>query len=317
LGAAQRVSAADEFSGIPVYRKILPPATVPAHTWPKRKAAISMSDPREGGLFGLIGNRKGDCGSTLVSFQVLEDGSLANISVATPSGFPYMDKAALRSMKAEGRWEPATFEGRPVALWRLQRFKFGDEEGQCASATGNSADWQALQEEYNRPLLDLVKKAQAISEEARTVQQRVIDAQEAVRFKAEEPYRLALPPGASPLQAARKANDLYWNYLQCGSSRFVEGGDYLTEYRGVQVNYSGADELSRIDRANGYEWRFHFSFRCEMQRSYSLDGMRGWSPWRACEKMSTTVSKQHGLWQGEGLWKRSPRQIADCASIPR
>jgi len=321
LGLAGAIFAADfgdPFSPIPVARKIVPAEPAPSYTWPKLVTRDSeMSDPRESTLLGLIGRKRKGCGVTLVSLFISETGAITDAKVSSSSGFDYLDDAAIKHTSAVLKYAPATFDGRPVAMWALQKVNFGYGNPGCEPAPMRD-DVAQLEEEYRQPMRVLLQQAAEASERRRVEQQRAVDAQEAARFKTEEPYRAAPRSGAGLMELARRANDLYWNWLQCGSSRFAVENDLLEEYRGAQIWFSDADSLSRIDRANGFEFRGRFGFTCEMRRELPMDGESPrWSPWRACAQRITTVWKQDGKWYASGRYQDEARRPLTCATIPR
>lgn len=61
--------------------------------------------------------RLGEEGATVLRLYILEDGRVGDAQIATSSGFPRLDEAALRHAKRAWRFLPATEGGQPVATW--------------------------------------------------------------------------------------------------------------------------------------------------------------------------------------------------------
>ena len=55
-------------------------------------------------------------GATVVQYLVLADGTVGDTIIASPSGSPRLDQAAVRLVTG-WRYEPATENGRPVPAW--------------------------------------------------------------------------------------------------------------------------------------------------------------------------------------------------------
>ena len=67
--------------------------------------------------------RRGQQGSVLIEFDILEDGRISNPRIAESSGIPSLDEAALRAIRA-WKFLPATRGGRPVKATQKIRFTF-------------------------------------------------------------------------------------------------------------------------------------------------------------------------------------------------
>lgn len=61
--------------------------------------------------------RLGEEGATVLRLYILEDGRVGDAQIATSSGFPRLDEAAVRHAKRAWRFLPATENGKPVAAW--------------------------------------------------------------------------------------------------------------------------------------------------------------------------------------------------------
>jgi len=55
-------------------------------------------------------------GATVVQYLVLADGTVGDTIIASPSGSPRLDQAAIRLVTG-WRYKPATQNGRPVPAW--------------------------------------------------------------------------------------------------------------------------------------------------------------------------------------------------------
>lgn len=69
----------------------------------------------------LVGNRQGE---TTLTVRVLDDGTIARISVALPSGYPDIDRRVERMVAAVGRFPPLPqwFQGPGIELQFRLRF---------------------------------------------------------------------------------------------------------------------------------------------------------------------------------------------------
>lgn len=68
--------------------------------------------------------RLGEEGAVILRLYILEDGRVGDAQVATSSGFPRLDEAALKQAKRAWRFQPGTEGGKPVAMWFDFRVKF-------------------------------------------------------------------------------------------------------------------------------------------------------------------------------------------------
>jgi protein TonB len=67
--------------------------------------------------------RQGITGTTLLLFEVLENGRVGDVQVERSAGHPDLDLAAVEAIK-KWRFEPARRGSRPVAVWLRMPVKF-------------------------------------------------------------------------------------------------------------------------------------------------------------------------------------------------
>jgi protein TonB len=61
--------------------------------------------------------RLGEEGATVLRLYILEDGRVGDAQIATSSGFPRLDEAALKHAKRAWKFLPGTEGGKPVPMW--------------------------------------------------------------------------------------------------------------------------------------------------------------------------------------------------------
>ncbi len=74
-------------------------------------------------LYPRTSRRRNEEGTVVITLSVLTDGSANNILVSQSSGYPLLDKAALRSVR-KSRYKPATNNGNPVDSTLEQTYVF-------------------------------------------------------------------------------------------------------------------------------------------------------------------------------------------------
>lgn len=108
-----------------------PPAAPVAEAPPPRStgpvtlgAELSLSCPeRRAPAYPPLSRRMGEEGKVLLRVELDEQGAVSAAHVATASGFPRLDEAALAAVKT-WRCTPARRDGQPVRAVALQPFKF-------------------------------------------------------------------------------------------------------------------------------------------------------------------------------------------------
>ena len=87
-------------------------------------AELSVSCPeRTAPNYPMLSRRMGETGVAVLRVELDEQGRVATARVATGSGFPRLDEAALSAVKT-WRCNPAQRNGQPVRAVALQPFKF-------------------------------------------------------------------------------------------------------------------------------------------------------------------------------------------------
>ncbi len=87
-------------------------------------AELSVSCPeRSAPAYPPLSRRLGEEGKVLLRVELDEQGNVGSARVATASGFPRLDEAALAAVKT-WRCNPARRDGQPVRAVALQPFKF-------------------------------------------------------------------------------------------------------------------------------------------------------------------------------------------------
>jgi len=67
-------------------------------------------------MYPPVSRRLREQGTVVLQLLVLTDGSVASAEVASSSGYPFLDDAALYNAY-NWRLEPGTIEGEPAAMW--------------------------------------------------------------------------------------------------------------------------------------------------------------------------------------------------------
>ncbi len=304
--------AADAFSEIPVSRLIAPVLPDPDWSPPKVASALYQFErPR-----GWFKEPVTGCRRTVVAVHVNEKGAFVEARIERPSGSETFDEAALKYVAKGQRYSPASVDGRFMEAWTLQVFKFQDEG--CERQDSAAERLSTLS--YNPPILALIEEAKAKNAALQVEQQKAFDEQEQRRYVVEEPYRTRPSTGLTLERQAVYATELYYNLVHCGDSRFDAEPEYfIHEYKDVRFTYKDADQLTKIDRANGYEWRGRVVFDCEMTRVHGSSGseQRGWGDWESCRRQVNYVWKRHGKWHVSGSLGERPRRPLSCATVPR
>jgi hypothetical protein len=314
LVGSQLLAAEDAFSEIPVSERVVSRMPDPKWTPPRAAAAIYQFE-RPGGLFKkpITG-----CGSTDIAIHVSAKGSFIEAKVDRPSPFPNFDAAALKYVAKGQGYTAAKLDGKPLDAWMLQRFKFADGDDDECPKPEATADSRSTPR-YNAEIYAQIEETKAKNAALQREQQKTLDEQERLRYLTEEPYRKRLPPGIAIERQAMYATELYYNLLHCGDSRYdAERQYFIHEYKGVHFAYKDADLLTKIDRANGYEWRGRITFFCEMTRVHGSSDVaqRGWNDWESCRPQANRVWKRHGKWYVDGFPGGRPRPPLSCATIP-
>ncbi len=106
-------------SPITVTNKPPPPAPPPV-VHAAVSTPVSVGRPHEcaSRFYPEASMRLNEEGTTLISFKVMTDGAVTDVTVSKSSGFPRLDEAAI-SCAGKWRYKPATQEGNPVeASWQ-------------------------------------------------------------------------------------------------------------------------------------------------------------------------------------------------------
>ena len=97
-----------------------PPPAPPPVVHQAVSTPVSVGRPHEcaSRFYPEASMRLNEEGTTLISFKVMTDGSVSDVTVSKSSGFPRLDEAAI-SCAGKWRYKPATQEGNPVeASWQ-------------------------------------------------------------------------------------------------------------------------------------------------------------------------------------------------------
>jgi periplasmic protein TonB len=102
--------------------KKAPPPPPPA---PKQKVttlpkSIKHTQPD----YPSASRRLNEEGSVVVDILVGEDGNIKEAKVATSSGFPRLDEAAVKEALRRWKYKPGTEDGKPVAMWHKVKVTF-------------------------------------------------------------------------------------------------------------------------------------------------------------------------------------------------
>lgn len=97
----------------PVERPPPPPPPKVERTPPKPNPRRPLSEPD----YPPQSKRLGEEGATILRLYIMEDGRVSEAQIATSSGFPRLDEAAVKHAKRSWRFLPATEGGKPVAAW--------------------------------------------------------------------------------------------------------------------------------------------------------------------------------------------------------
>jgi periplasmic protein TonB len=98
-------------------QRAAPPPAPPAPVQHNRTAAAGDPKhpfPNSEDYYPDASRRAGEEGRCIVQVTVAADGKITAESIATSSGFPRLDEACLKLVKAGGRLKPATEDGKPV-----------------------------------------------------------------------------------------------------------------------------------------------------------------------------------------------------------
>ncbi len=101
----------------PVAREVEPPAVTP----PKIGNAGHLKNPPP--RYPRLSRRLGEEGEVILVLWVLADGTVSEVEVETSSGYPRLDKAALKAVK-RWRYTPATRNGEAIAYRYRQPVQF-------------------------------------------------------------------------------------------------------------------------------------------------------------------------------------------------
>jgi protein TonB len=96
-----------------------PPAPVLVSEREHSKAPVPVSQPRPG--YPAEAKSEGVEGTVVVQFLVTPSGTVGDVRVVR--GDPRLSAAVVEAVK-RWRFEPGTFQGRPVAMWRSASFPF-------------------------------------------------------------------------------------------------------------------------------------------------------------------------------------------------
>lgn len=108
-----------------------PPPAAPVETAPVEAAGpvalgaeLAVTCPeRSAPAYPPLSRRRGEEGKVVLRVELDEEGRVSTARVATASGFPRLDEAALAAVKT-WRCNPARRDGQPVRAVALQPFKF-------------------------------------------------------------------------------------------------------------------------------------------------------------------------------------------------
>ncbi len=120
--AESTIDTATEASSVestpsPAAREVEPPAVTP----PKIGNAGHLKNPPP--RYPRLSRRLGEEGEVILVLWVLADGTVSEVEVETSSGYPRLDKAALKAVK-RWRYTPATRNGEAIAYRYRQPVQF-------------------------------------------------------------------------------------------------------------------------------------------------------------------------------------------------
>ena len=117
-------SPADVVAPAPLPAPVLAPAESRPAAPVNLGAELAVSCPeRTAPAYPLMSRRMGETGTTVLRVELDEQGHVSSARVATGSGFPRLDDAALAAVKS-WRCTPAQRNGQPTRAVALQPFKF-------------------------------------------------------------------------------------------------------------------------------------------------------------------------------------------------
>lgn len=101
-------------------RPVAPPAVARA---PVRTAPVVKSTNCQTPDYPAVSERLGEAGSVVVALLVDVDGKVSDSRVEQSSGYPRLDKAALKGL-SRCRFTPGTADGKPEPSWHLMKYVF-------------------------------------------------------------------------------------------------------------------------------------------------------------------------------------------------
>lgn len=247
-----------------------------------------------------------------VSFIVNEDGTVGEVKVAVPSGRPSYDvHVVTHLLRPEPRFRPGTVRGKPAAMPYFYEFKYvpnGKEDAFLKKLDAVLDAALALEQRIELQLEELRAQARQEEEAERTARRE--------RYRREAPYRYLPRTPLTDVEMAKRLLQLELLFTHCGSGLFRKLHGDLYQYAGGRIEVT-QQNLTSLDRLNGYEWKGSVTFRYSLVRA-TYPRSREWDDWIQPRgnggRLGIDLQKKKGKWVWD--WNGQPQgEPVTCAEI--